>query len=503
MNLYYYRTIPFVYSILFLSLLKILPSIVSFTIPDQSITKKYNGETLIFWDEFKDELDLHHRWKPEISLSGFGNWEFQYYNNNRSTIYIKDQHLYIKPSLLPLSTNQIKDGYTLDIGGTDPASLCTGPQYWGCLRTSGAGGNYLNFIQSGRLRTAEFFNFKYGRIEITAKLPKGDYLWPALWLLPRYASYGPWPSSGEIDLMESRGNNIDYPPGGHNKFGSTLHVGPYYSGNEWPLLHKIYTHSESLHDKFHIYGLKWTPLGIKTYIDDPSNVVLDVPFTMTMFERGTTNNYFPSNIDNPWLTATNPLSAPFDQEFYLIMNVAVGGTSEYFPDGYGKPWSNHEEHPLNSFYNNQNIWYNTWKNDDTAMVIDSVYVWQDSNGLDGSTASGKWFEYAAAYGGLTVLPPSFKQIKNNQINYRSILPTSNNNNKGSLPGSTSSSPPPRRQLHDESTKGEHTNTYNNNDYYTNLFHYLLTYIPPTIFQNQTSLYIEIGLKNNSRTSVHN
>lgn len=332
------------------------------------------------------------------------------------------------------------------------------------MRTAGAGGNYLNFIQSGRLRTAETFRFRYGRVEAKIKLPKGDFLWPAFWLLPKDQFYGAWPSSGEIDIMESRGNAPSYPPGGHNAFGSTIHVGPFFSANMFPMFHKQYTHTESLADNFHIYGLKWTPLGIKTYIDDPSNVVLDIPFTEPMFQRGIRNNFFPSSVDNPWTVSSNPNAAPFDQEFYIIMNVAVGGTSNYFPDGYGKPWSNHEEHPLNSFYNNQNLWLKTWN--DPAMVIDSVYVWQDSNGLDGSTASGLWLDYAAAHGAATPLPRRLQDSI-------SPLPTDKD-----LP------------IHDTSSSTLLTMVTTNLQYF---LQYLFEI--STVTNTNQSVYIEIGLKN--------
>ena len=82
--------------------------------------------------------------------------------------------------------------------------------WYGCERTSGAGGNYLNPITSARLRSVNSFNFKYGRVEFKAKVPKGDWIWPALWLLPRDNAYGMWPSSGEIDVMETRGNGPSY-----------------------------------------------------------------------------------------------------------------------------------------------------------------------------------------------------------------------------------------------------------------------------------------------------
>jgi len=92
---------------------------------------------------------------------------------------------------------------------------------------------------SGKLTTVESFKIKYGRVEVKAKLPKGDWLWPAIWMLPRYNEYGQWPASGEIDIMESRGN-VNYPRefgGGPETFGSTMHWGPDYSTNQYTKTH--------------------------------------------------------------------------------------------------------------------------------------------------------------------------------------------------------------------------------------------------------------------------
>lgn len=63
---------------------------------------------------------------------------------------------------------------------------------------------------------------------------------------------------------------------------------------------------------------------------------------------------FPKTEDNPWKGRTN--QAPFDREFYLIMNVAVGGTNGYFPDGGNKPWSNNDPHAVNSFWDRKGDW---------------------------------------------------------------------------------------------------------------------------------------------------
>ena len=109
--------------------------------------------------------------------------------------------------------------------GGSPADMCTSNAFYGCERNAGASGNYINPITSARLRTVNGFSTKYGKIEITAQLPKGDWLWPAIWMLPKYNEFGNWPASGEIDIVESRGNDPSC-SAGSDKFGSTLHWGP-------------------------------------------------------------------------------------------------------------------------------------------------------------------------------------------------------------------------------------------------------------------------------------
>ena len=65
----------------------------------------------------------------------------------------------------------------------------------------------------------------YGKVEVVAKLPEGDWLWPAIWMLPEDSVYGEWPRSGEIDIMEARGNAPGYSAGGRDIITSTLHWG--------------------------------------------------------------------------------------------------------------------------------------------------------------------------------------------------------------------------------------------------------------------------------------
>mmetsp|Transcript_19459 Transcript_19459/g.19470 ORF Transcript_19459/g.19470 Transcript_19459/m.19470 type:complete len:314 (+) Transcript_19459:119-1060(+) len=312
-------------------------------------------------------------------MSGGGNWEFEWYVNNRSNSYVKNSTLYIMPTMtedaIGMTTLQSGD---VNIWGGSPADACTGNQFYGCERNAAASGNVINPVRSARLRTADTFKFKYGRVEVRAKLPRGDWLWPAIWMLPNYNSYGGWPASGEIDIMESRGNQPSYPAGGNNQFASTLHWGPDWANNKYPLTHKEYNNPTSLADDFHIYGLYWSKDRLYTYFDTPSNIVLDVDMTKISFwQRGN----FPTNFNNPWAGAG--LNAPFDQEFYFTLNVACGGTSGYFPDGVGnKPWSDTDQHSVDSFWNNRGAWQPTWNGEDAALKIDYIKVWS----LD-STAS--------------------------------------------------------------------------------------------------------------------
>ena len=337
------------------------------------------GTNLIWSDEF-NTLDLG-RWKHAITAGGGGNWEFEYYTNNRSNSYVTNGVLYLQPTLTSMTlgsgTNatSIQNGGSLNLWGSEPASQCTSEAFWGCQRT-GYSYNPLNPIQSASIRTAETFSFKYGRMEVRAKLPLGDWLWPAIWLLPKNQQYGAWPASGEIDIMESRGNAPSYPYGGVNQFGSTLHFGPFaaYNGHQWESVGYALQNGGRLSDDFHVYGLYWDATGLYTYLDNDSNRILQKNWTT----GGTLWNEFSywqqSNYANPWQSGNGATAgAPFDQEFYIIFNVAVGGTNGYFPlesSGYTS---------ITDFVAKQAQWYSTWGNGtgtSNAMAIDWVRVYQ-------------------------------------------------------------------------------------------------------------------------------
>eukprot|EP00823_Brevimastigomonas_motovehiculus_P009037 TRINITY_DN8709_c0_g1_i1.p1 TRINITY_DN8709_c0_g1~~TRINITY_DN8709_c0_g1_i1.p1 ORF type:complete len:358 (-),score=70.48 TRINITY_DN8709_c0_g1_i1:262-1335(-) len=330
-------------------------------------------KTLVFEDNF-DELDVK-KWEHEITAGGGGNWEFQHYVNNRSNSFVENGVLYMRPTLTAdkVGEEHMDRDYNLDLwGGAGPATECTSNQFWGCFRSAGAGGNVLPPIQSARLRTANSFSFKYGHIQVRAKIPKGDWLWPAIWLLPRWNYYGDWPSSGEIDIMETHGNGNGYPDG-IDSFGSTIHMGPYWQEDDWPNNHGAFQlKAGEFSDDFHIFGLVWDENGMYTYVDTEDQKVLDIKFDIPFWQKG---GWDKTTYDNPW--KGRPLAAPFDQEFFLIFNVAVGGTGKFFPDAVGgKPWLNIDPHAVNAFWKAKDKWFPTWEFPKCAMQIDYVRVWQ-------------------------------------------------------------------------------------------------------------------------------
>nr|XP_002740986.2 PREDICTED: beta-1,3-glucan-binding protein-like [Saccoglossus kowalevskii] len=309
---------------------------------------------LIFEDDF-EKLDLT-KWQHEITAGGGGNWEFQLYTNNRSNSYVRDGVLYIKPTLLSETYGDdfIMTG-SLDIWGAAPADICTGNQWWGCAR-QGYGTNIINPIQSGRLRTVNSFNFKYGRVDLEAKMPTGDWIWPAIWMLPAQNPYGQWPASGEMDIVEVRGNTQLYDSSGVSvgvdQMGSTMHWGPY-----WP---------ENGYEKTHV---------TRFYLDDEELMHVD-PGEGGFWEYGDFDKNL-QDADNPWRGGTK--MAPFDEEFYIIMNVAVGGVT-YFDDSFtnyphAKPWLNDSPHASYDFWMAKDQWYPTWNDEESALQVKHIQVW--------------------------------------------------------------------------------------------------------------------------------
>ncbi|WPR73012.1 family 16 glycosylhydrolase [Flavobacterium sp. NG2] len=139
---------------------------------------------------------------------------------------------------------------------------------------------------SARLKSEGKFKFTYGKIEVKAKLPAGGGTWPAIWMLGSDYATNTWPACGEIDIMEHKGNEP-------NVIHGTLHY-PGRSGGNGNGSTKTITNASS---EFHIYKAIWSPATVKIYVDD------------VLFH-----------------TVANDSSLPFNKDFFMILNVAMGGT---------------------------------------------------------------------------------------------------------------------------------------------------------------------------------
>jgi beta-glucanase (GH16 family) len=215
----------------------------------------YGDWTNVWSDEFNGTSVDTTKWSFESGngSGGWGNNELEYYTRRTNNAYVINGTLHIRAQIETTNTFH----YT-----------------------------------SARMKTQGHFAKKYGRFEFRAKLPHGTGFWPALWLMPRDSVYGGWANSGEIDVMENNGNNL-------NLVGGTIHYGGSYPNNVYN--GTSYTVPTAV-TNFHVYALEWNTNSIKWYVDD------------VLYKTSTS-----------WYNTGYPYPAPFDQYFYIIMNLAVGG----------------------------------------------------------------------------------------------------------------------------------------------------------------------------------
>jgi beta-glucanase (GH16 family) len=225
-----------------------------------SATHETNEYTLVWQDEFDGTAIDTTSWSFATGGNGWGNNELEYYTGRPENASVANGNLVITAK---------KEQYN-------------GKEY-----------------TSARMITKDKKSFLYGRMDIRAKLPIGQGIWPALWMLGENIDEVGWPACGEIDIMEMLGHATD------TLYG-TLHWGPSPSAHRSKGNHYV-LETGSFSDDFHVYSLLWEKDSMQILVDDR-------PFFSISRQEFAANEY------------------PFDKPHYFLFNVAVGGDWPGPPD---------------------------------------------------------------------------------------------------------------------------------------------------------------------------
>jgi beta-glucanase (GH16 family) len=220
----------------------------------------YPGYKMVWSDEFSGNQVNSNYWTAEVGNgnNGWGNNELEYYRDSPHNIFVSDGHLIIEAR---------KESY----GGYD--------------------------YTSARIKTEGKYSFTYGRVDIRAKLPKGQGIWPALWMLGSNISSVGWPACGETDIMELIGSQPSVVHGTlhwASTSGSDTYKSATYNGGDFS-------------QRFHVFSILWAQDTMKLYVDDH------------LYLTGTK-------------TDVGAASYPFNANQFFIFNVAVGGGFPGNPD---------------------------------------------------------------------------------------------------------------------------------------------------------------------------
>jgi beta-glucanase (GH16 family) len=225
--------------------------------------------TLVWSDEFdqpnRSRPDSK-KWVFDIGANGWGNHELEYYTDRRTNASVEKGKLIITAA---------REHY---IGKDGVATEYT----------------------SARLKTLGKFSQTYGRFEARIRIPRGQGLWPAFWMLGDDIEKVDWPNCGEIDIMENKGKEPSIIHG-------TIH-GPDYSGANGLSAQYTLPSSKRFADHFHLFAIEWEPDAIRFYVDK------------NLYATRTRAELRPNQ---KWV---------FDHPFFLLLNVAVGGDWPGDPD---------------------------------------------------------------------------------------------------------------------------------------------------------------------------
>lgn len=226
-------------------------------------------ETPLWSDEFDGDALDRTKWNYELGnwkLDADGNYITNGWGNNEQECYT-DSNASVHDGILTIAAR--KEHYT------DPVQ-----------------GEYE--YTSARLSSQHLFSVCGGRIEVRARCDAGKSLWPAIWMLPEDSVYGGWAASGEIDIMEGWGSTPE-------KLCGTIHFGDTWPNNTYLTGEYTFPDGDTT-ESWHVYAIEWERGEIRWYVDDVCY-----------------------STQKDWFSANHAYPAPFDQNFYLILNLAVGG----------------------------------------------------------------------------------------------------------------------------------------------------------------------------------
>jgi len=230
--------------------------------PAPSPTPEWNrpGWNLVWQDEFDGTELNRENWTYDTGGGGWGNAEWEAYSDRPENVRLVNGMLVIE--------------------AREEEVTFSGLPY-----------------SSARIKTQGLHAWQYGRIEARVKLPHGQGIWPAFWMLGENIPQKGWPAAGEIDILEFIGREPDH-------IYATVHAPGYSGGNG--VGSSLVVPADTLKNDFHVYAIEWQENEIRWYFDDQEY------FKIT-----------PADVPNTWI---------FDHPFFIIMNVAVGGRWPGYPD---------------------------------------------------------------------------------------------------------------------------------------------------------------------------
>ncbi|XP_055703432.1 beta-1,3-glucan-binding protein [Phlebotomus papatasi] len=316
---------------------------------------------LIFEEEFSGRY-LSDKWEVEKRFGSIDpDNEFVIYLNNSENLQITGGQLRIKPTF---TDSVFRNRFTLDI--TDCTGELDSPA---CSRSREKYPDILPPIISARINTKSHFHFLYGKIEIRARLPSGDWIFPELFLESAKNTYSAENlQSGQMRVAFASGG----PCNSQDLFQGVLLDSrePFRTKN---LCVKRHTSGGKWADSFHTYTVVWTPEKISTFVDDKFNCeVLPIDgFNTHVLEDG---QKYPGA--NKWLQWGESKMAPFDQEFFLTLGLGVGGHNDFQDGKFCRlAWSNTSPRAMSQFWQKKREWTPSWETHNPDLRVDYVRVY--------------------------------------------------------------------------------------------------------------------------------